>query len=144
MLLGQFEGRVTSKNQLAFPKTFRDQLGGRLIVTKGLEGHLIVVSERNWKTLLEGTEGKPFTNTQARQTQRYLLGNASFVTADSRGRFVLAEYLKKHANIKTEIIFAGLQRFVEIWDKNSWEKHQEELAKTVASIADRLGGEEKK
>ncbi len=144
MLLGQFEGRVSSKNQIAFPKVFRDHLGGKLIVTKGFEGYLIVVSERNWKTLLEGTEGKPFINTDARQTQRYLLGNASFVTADSRGRFVLADHLKKHANIKTEIIFAGIERFVEIWDKNSWEKHQEELSQKVASIADRLGREEDK
>lgn len=143
MLIGQFEGTVSSKNQISFPKQFRDFLGSKLIITKGLEGYLIVVSEKNWKTLLEGTENKPFTNIEARHTQRYLLGNASFVAIDGRGRFVLSEHLKKHAQITGEIVFAGIERFVEIWDKGLWEKHQEELSKTVSTVADRLGKEEK-
>ena len=138
MLLGQHAGKLSSKNQIAFPKDFRDQLGSNLIVTKGLEGYLIVVSYKNWKTLLEGTEGKPFTNTKARLTQRYLLGNASMVTVDKRGRFVLPEHLRLHANIKTDIIFAGIERFAEIWDKGEWDKHQKELSTKVAGIADRL------
>ncbi|MGE5042316.1 MAG: division/cell wall cluster transcriptional repressor MraZ [Candidatus Levyibacteriota bacterium] len=143
MLIGQYEGTVSSKNQISFPKQFRDFLGSKLIVTKGLEGYLIVVSEENWKTLLEGTENRPFTNTEARLTQRYLLGNASFVTVDARGRFILADHLRKHAEIKSDVIFAGIERFVEIWDKDAWEKHQEELSKTVSTVADRLGKEEK-
>ena len=142
MLLGQQTGTVSTKNQIAFPKNFRDYLGNKLVITKGLEGYLIVVSEKNWKTLLEGTEGKPFTNTDARLTQRYLLGNASLVTIDTRGRFVLADHLKKHAHIKTDIIFAGIERFVEVWDKDMWEKHQEELTQKVTTVADRLGKEE--
>lgn len=141
MLIGQHEGTVSAKNQIAFPKSFRDQLGARLIVTKGLEGYLIVVSERNWKTLLEGTVGKPFTSSSARQTQRYLLGNASTVTIDSRGRFVIAEHLKKYAGLTNDIIFAGIDRFVEIWDKKRWEETQDMLAKNVVGIADKLSEE---
>lgn len=138
MLLGQFDAKLSAKNQIAFPKSFRAVLGSRLIVTKGLEGYLIAVSEKNWKTLLEGTQNKPFTNRDARETQRYLLGNASFVQIDSRGRFVIAEHLKKHAGIKSDIIFAGIERFVEIWDKDTWEKHQTDLSTRVATIADKL------
>ena len=138
MLLGQYDAKLSAKNQIAFPKSFREVLGSRLIVTKGLEGYLIAVSEKNWKTLLEGTQNKPFTNRDARETQRYLLGNASFVRIDSRGRFVIAEHLKKHAGIKSDIIFAGIERFVEIWDKQTWEKHQADLSTRVATIADKL------
>lgn len=142
MIIGQKSGTVSVKNQIAFPKEFRTELGDRLIVTKGLGKYLIVVSERNWKTLLEGTGNKPFTNTNARETQRYILGNASFVEIDKRGRFVLPDYLREHAEIKTEIIFAGIERFVEVWSKNNWQKHNEELKDTVVSIADTLGGED--
>ncbi len=144
MLIGQFEGTVSAKNQISFPRNFRRVLGEKLIITKGLEGYLIVVSQKNWKTLLEGSENRPFTNQEARLTQRYLLGNASFVTVDTRGRFIITEHLRKHAKIKQDIIFAGIERFVEIWDKEAWEKHQEELEKTVAGIAGKLDkGEEK-
>lgn len=141
MLIGQYESKLSEKNQAGLPKKFRDQLGEKLIVTKGFEECLIVVSEENWKTLLEGTEGKPFTNKSTRELQRFLLGNASDVELDVKGRFVIPEYLRKFANLNDEIVFVGIQRFVEIWDKKQWEKHQEELAKDIDSIAERLSEE---
>src|SRR6201986_3394444 len=124
MLLGQYESKVGVKHQAGLPKRFRDTLGDKLIVTKGFENCLIVVSETNWKTLLEGTEGKPFTNKATRELQRFLLGNATYVELDGQGRFVIPEYLRNFAGIKEEVIFAGIQRFIEVWDKKKWDDHQ--------------------
>lgn len=138
MLIGQFEGRVAEKYQIAFPKRFREILGDTLVITKGLEQNLIVVSEKNWKTLLEGTEGKPFTNKNARELQRFLLGNATYVELDSKGRFVLPEFLRIYAQIGEEVIYAGIERFVEIWDKKKWEEHQKQLSGTIVSVAEKL------
>lgn len=138
MLIGQFEGKVSEKYQTAFPKRFREVLGEKLIITKGLENCLIVVSEKNWKTLLEGTEGKPFTSKNAREMQRFLLGNASVVELDSKGRFVLPEFLRKYGDIHQDIIFAGIERFVEIWDKKNWEEQQMRLSENIATIAEKL------
>lgn len=142
MLIGQYESKIGEKHQAALPKKFRDVLGEKLIITKGFENCLIIVSEENWKTLLEGTEGRPFTNKSARELQRFLLGNATDVELDSKGRFVLPEYLRKFASIDSEIIFAGIQRFVEVWDKGAWEKHQKELSKDIDFIADKLSSVE--
>src|SRR5437868_6883969 len=108
MLIGQFEGKVTEKHQTVLPKQFRKILGTKVIITKGLEECLLIVSESNWKTLLEGTEGRPFTKKDVRQLQRYLLGNATVVDTDALGRFVLPEYLRRYASIDSEIIFAGI------------------------------------
>jgi MraZ protein len=141
MLLGQYESRIGEKHQLGLPKKFRDVLGDTLIVTKGFESCLLIVSEKNWKTLLEGTEGKPFTSKSTRELQRFLLGNASYVDLDSKGRFVIPEYLRAFAHINTDIIFVGISRFVELWDKKSWEEHQMELGKNIESIAERLNEE---
>jgi MraZ protein len=138
MLIGQYEGKIGEKHQAALPKKFREVLGEKLIVTKGFENCLIVVSEENWKTLLEGTEGKPFTNKSTRELQRFLLGNATYVELDAKGRFVLPEYLRNFAQIKSEIIFAGIQRFIEIWDKKHWDEHQQQLSKDIGFIAEKL------
>ncbi len=138
MLIGYIDGKVGEKYQVAFPKKFREILGKKLIVTKGLDANLILVSEANWKTLLEGTESKPFINKDAREVQRFLLGNASYITIDSQGRFVLPEYLREHAGIGKEIVFAGLIRFVEIWDKKRWVENQKQLSETIPSVAERL------
>lgn len=141
MLLGQYDGKIGEKHQAALPKKFRDQLGDKLIITKGFENCLIVVSEGNWKTLLEGTEGKPFTNKNTRELQRFLLGNATYVELDTKGRFVIPEFLRNFAGVKSDIVFAGIQRFVEIWDKEQWEEHQKGLSATITSIAEKLSEE---
>ena len=138
MLLGQYDGKLSEKHQAALPKKFRDELGDRLIITKGFENCLIAVSEENWKTLLEGTEGKPFTSKNTRELQRFLLGNATYVELDGKGRFVIPEFLRNFAGIKNDVIFAGIQRFVEIWDKTKWEENQKELSENITSIAERL------
>lgn len=142
MLIGQYESKIGEKHQAALPKKFRDNLGEKLIITKGFENCLIIVSEENWKTLLEGTEGKPFTNQATREMQRFLLGSASDIELDGKGRFVVPEYLRKFADLHEEIVFVGIQRFVEVWDKKHWEKHQEELAKNIDSIAEKLSQKE--
>ena len=142
MLLGQHESKVSEKNQVGLPKKFRETLGDSIIVTKGFENCLIIVSESNWKTLLEGTEGKPFTHKASRDVQRYLLGNATQVDLDAKGRFVIPEYLRKFASISGEIVFAGIDRFVEVWDKSLWEENQTVLANNIEGIAERLSSGE--
>lgn len=138
MLIGQYEGKVGAKNRLAFPKKFREILGDKLIVTLGYEKSLIVVSETGWKALLEGTEGRPFIQSEARETQRFLLGGASFVELDNKGRFIIPNYLRSFAEIKDEIIFLGLSRYVEIWDKVRWTAYSENLEKDIDKIAKKL------
>ena len=92
MLLGQYEGKVGAKNRIAVPKKIRTITGDKLIITFGYEKSLIIVSEEGWKALLEGTEGKPFIQKPARETQRFLLGGASFVELDDKGRFITVSY----------------------------------------------------
>ncbi|MCL5970602.1 MAG: division/cell wall cluster transcriptional repressor MraZ [Patescibacteria group bacterium] len=144
MLIGQYEGKVGAKARTALPKKFREILGDKLIITKGYENSLIVVSEENWKALLEGTEGRPFIQKESRETQRFLLGGASFVELDSKGRFIVPLYLRGFAEIKDEIIFLGLSRYVEIWDKKKWEEYKVNLENDIDKISKRLLESDKK
>ena len=144
MLIGQYEGKIDIKGRTAFPKRFREILGDKLIVTLGYENSLIVVSEENWKALLEGTEGRPFIQSETRETQRFLLGGASSVELDGKGRFILPAYLRSYGQIKSEVIFLGLSRYVEIWDKDKWEEYRKTLEKNIDSISQRLVEKEEK
>lgn len=144
MLIGQYTGTIGAKGRVAFPKKFREVLGDKLIVTQGYENSLIVVSEEGWKALLEGTEGKPFIQAETRETQRFLLGGASFSELDDKGRFILPTYLRDFAKIGDEIVFLGLSRYVEIWDKKRWEEYKQNLEKNIDSISKRLISGEKK
>ena len=138
MLLGQYEGKLEAKNRIAFPKKLRAILGNKLIITFGYENSLIIVSQEQWKALLEGTEGKPFIQQEARETQRFLLGGASFVELDDKGRFVIPSYLREFAKIQSEVVFLGLHRYVEMWDRGVWREYSKGLEKNIDKISQRL------
>ncbi|MEK7060950.1 MAG: cell division/cell wall cluster transcriptional repressor MraZ [Patescibacteria group bacterium] len=144
MLIGQFEGKVGAKGRTAFPKKFREELGDKLIITFGYENSLIVVSEENWRSLLEGTEGKPFIQSETRETQRFLLGGAVSVELDSKGRFILPSFLREFAGIKAEIVFLGLSRYVEVWDKTRWLEYRKNLENNIERISQKLVEKEEK
>jgi MraZ protein len=138
MLVGQYRGKISQKGRVAFPKSFRELLGANLVITCGYEGCLIAVSEKEWKTLLEGTENKPFVFRPIRDTLRFLLGNAAEVELDPQGRFVMPVHLREYADLSGEVVFVGLQRYVEIWDKKKWDERQNYLEKNIASISEKL------
>src|SRR3989344_4997605 len=143
MLLGQFKGIVGEKSRIALPKKLREIIGSKLIITLGYENSLIIVSEEGWKALLEGTEGRPFIEKPARETQRYLLGGATFIELDSKGRFVIPDYLRRFAKIKTEAVFLGLSRYIELWDKELWEVYRLDLEKNIDKISTKLINKDK-
>jgi len=142
MLIGQHDGKVDIKGRVAIPKKLRTALGDKIIITLGYENSLIIVPEEGWRALLEGTEGKPFIQQEARETQRFLLGGASSVSLDSKGRFVVPLYLRSFGKIQDEVVFIGLYRFVEMWDKAIWEKYRKNLEKNIDRISNKLIGKE--
>lgn len=138
MLLGQVIVKVGDKGRIALPKKFREVLGDKIIVTYGFENSLMIVSEKNWKPLLEGTEDKPFLLSGARDTQRFLLGSASPIELDSQGRCVLPEYLRDFAGIGEEVVFVGLYKYAELWDGKKWEAYRKNMQKNISEVAEKL------
>lgn len=143
MILGQYESKVATKHQIVFPKKFREAFGERVILTKGIDGCIMGVSEANWKTLLEGTEGKPFIDKTSHEVQRYLLGNAIEVELDKKGRCVLPDFLRTHAGITTDVMIIGLDRYMEIWDRTKWQSYNETLTSQIGDITERLAERQK-
>jgi MraZ protein len=142
MLLGQVNNKLDDKNRLSFPSRFRKEMGDKLIITQNMEGSLLVVASSEWKTLLAGTENKPFILKEAREVQRFLFGGASEIELDNKGRFILPEHLKIYSGIESEAVFVGVYNRVEIWDKKRWEEHNKNnLVKNISEISEKLRGE---
>jgi MraZ protein len=138
MLLGEFNAKIDRKGRVALPSSFRKVLGNELIITKGYENTLIIVSIENWKTLLEGTEGKPLIQSETREVQRFLLGSAFDVSLDTKGRVLLPVSLRSFANIEEDIVFLGLSRYVEAWSQSRWSEHRKILEENIGRISEKL------
>lgn len=144
IVLGQYHSKVSFKGRVAFPKKFREILGKKIILTRGYEGCLIAVSEERWQTLTESTENKPFVFGAARDTARFLLGNAALIELDEQGRFVIPLHLREYGVIEKEAVFLGLNRYVEIWGKDKWRNYQNYLNKNIDKISEGLNREDEK
>ena len=126
------------KNRVAFPKKFREELGEKLIVTQGYEGCLVIVSPSQWQTMIDESSSGPFVSQSVRDTSRFLLGGAAEVELDDQGRFVISPNLIEYAQIKNEIIFLGLSRWVEVWDAEKWLQRKQYIVEHSSEIADKL------
>jgi MraZ protein len=69
------------------------------------------------------------------------LGGAQDVELDAKGRFILPDYLRQFGQIEDSVVFVGLSRYVEIWDKKIWEEYQIGLSKRIDAISQRLAKE---
>jgi len=137
-LLGQYQAKLDLKGRLFFPSKLKKILGNNLIITRGYEGSLIVVKKDSWNSLTQNIQSQPFVSGAARETARFILGNATQISLDSQGRFLCPTYLKKYAGLKNQVIFLGLGNYVEIWDQKTWNNHQEKLDSTISTISEKI------
>lgn len=140
MLLGEVVYKVGQKRRLALPKKFRQQLGDRLVVTRGYEGCLVMVSEAEWQSLIAEVDQASFLDINARASARFLLGGANEVELDAQGRFVVPDVLYEYAGLKDEVVFVGLGKWIEVWDTTQWDGIQKQLAENGSAIAQQLIG----
>jgi MraZ protein len=138
MLIGQYSGKVSAKYQIAFPKKFREFLGDELIVSQGFEGSLLVVSEKNWRTLIETAQDHPLTQANARDTKRFLLGTAAHISLDEKGRFIVPEHLRIYSNLMQDVVFLGQDTYVELWDALRWQAYNQKLIDHISIVAETL------
>lgn len=138
MLIGQYRTKVSVSGRVAFPKKFRETMGDTLVVTVGYEKSLMVVSKGDWEEITQPLREKTFIDSSARDTRRYLLGQAVEIVVDDQGRFVLPDYMREYALMREEAVFLGLSKYVEVWGKETWDAHRVFLEKNGSQIAEKL------
>lgn len=138
MLIGEYKAKLQEKNRVALPKKFRDEFEGNLIITRGYEGCLIVIDSNRWKELIRLVEIRPLTNQDVRNTKRFLVGGAAEIDFDKQGRFVLPDTLVEYAHLENELMFVGVENWLEVWDLEEWNAKIQQISESAADIADRL------
>lgn len=139
MLIGEYKHTLDEKNRISIPSKFRAVLGKKIVITKGLDNCLSLYSLKDWNKIAEQLGQLSFTQSDARNFNRFLLASAHEVSIDGVGRVLIPETLCTFAKIKSKVVFAGMYNRVEIWDEDTWTTFNDQVSKNADTIAEKLG-----
>lgn len=76
LLIGEYEHSLDVKGRLIMPAKFREDIGEKFIITKGLDGCLFAFSIDEWKKFEEKLATLPISNKDARLFSRFFLSRS--------------------------------------------------------------------
>lgn len=133
MFMGEFHHNLDDKNRLIIPSKFREELGKKFVITRGLEECLFVYSMEEWNKIILKLRSLPFTNKDARTFMRMFLSGATECELDSNGRIIIPSNLITYSSLVKEAIVLGVNERLEIW---SSEKYNNFFSSNIEKFSD--------
>ena len=84
MFIGQYNNKMDAKGRLSIPIKFRDDLGEKFIITRGLDSCLFGYSLQEWQKVESKIKSLPITKKNARTFQRFFFSGATEVEIDKQ------------------------------------------------------------
>ncbi|HYG59939.1 MAG TPA: division/cell wall cluster transcriptional repressor MraZ [Symbiobacteriaceae bacterium] len=140
MFMGEFQHSVDAKGRMIIPAKFREGLGERFIVTRGLDNCLFVFPLREWAAMSDRLEQLPMASGAARQFTRLLYSGATECELDPQGRILIPTNLRQYAAIDKEAVVIGVPKRVEIWAREKWEQYSLDGEENFSETAEKLLG----
>ncbi|MGI6097518.1 MAG: division/cell wall cluster transcriptional repressor MraZ [Dethiobacteria bacterium] len=138
MFMGEYQHTVDAKGRLIMPAKFRDELGEKFIVTRGLDQCLFVYPLVEWSRLEEKFKTLPFTKRENRAFMRLFFSGATECELDKQGRILIPTNLREYACIQREVVIIGVSTRVEVWSKAVWGEYSNEADLSFEQIAEKI------
>lgn len=139
MLFGEYIYKMDAKKRLPMPARLREQLGPRVVVTRGLEGCLFVYPLNIWSEVAQKLASAPQGSAASRGFTRLLLSSAYEADLDALGRILIPDSLKSYAELGKEVMVNGVGNRLEIWSKEQWEQYKARTEKAIGELAEKMG-----
>ncbi|MBP1930650.1 MraZ protein [Ammoniphilus resinae] len=136
--MGEYQHTIDEKGRITVPAKFREELGEKFVVTRGLDRCLFVYPMEEWKQLEAKLKTLPFTRSDARAFTRFFFSGATECELDKQGRVNIPGPLRQHANLDKDCVVIGVSSRVEIWSMQHWESYFEESENSFNEIAEKI------
>ncbi len=141
MFMGEYHHTIDEKGRIIIPAKFREMLGEKFIVTRGIENCLFVYPNDEWQKIVTKLESLPFTKRDARQFVRFFLSGATIAEFDKQGRVNLTTPLIDYAKLNKDCVVIGTGSRLEIWSSEDWNSFFESAKDNMSDIAENLFNE---
>jgi MraZ protein len=141
MFLGTHEHTLDDKSRLTLPAKFRQAFAGGVVVTRGLDPCLVAYPRDEWARSQSRIAELDTLSGEARGLQRVVYANAVEGDLDKQGRIVIPAALKEFAALDRDVVVAGVNDHLEIWDRAAWRRELTESEGRTRDVAERLAAQ---
>ena len=141
MLLGTHEHTLDDKSRLTLPAKFRQAFAGGVVVTRGLDTCLVAYPREEWARSQSRIAQLDTLRGEARSLQRVVYANAVEGELDKQGRIVIPAALKEFATLDRDVVVAGVNDHLEIWDRAAWRRELTDSEGRTRDVAERLAAQ---
>lgn len=138
VFIGEYQHTLDTKGRVIMPSKFREGLGVRFIVTKGLDNCLFVYSLDEWQELESRLHTLPLTSKDARAFIRFFFSGATECELDKQGRILIPANLREYGQLDKDLVIIGVASRVEIWGRERWEDYNDEANLDLESILSKV------
>lgn len=138
MFIGEYQHNIDDKNRIVVPTKYRELLGEKFVITRGLEKCLYIMPLKEWEVIMDKLKSLPFTKKDARTFSRYFLSGASTCEFDKSGRINITSPLALYAGLEKECVFIGVNDRIELWNKFEFDNFMNDNIEEMENIAEHL------
>ena len=124
MFFGEFDYKIDEKGRVPIPPRFRNALKDGVVLTPGIEKCITAYTLADWKKLSADLTSGSVTPSKLRKLNRAIFATAFSTKIDGQGRIALPAPLRERAEIMDEVVVAGANTCLEIWNKVLWEEER--------------------
>ena len=124
MFFGEFEYKIDEKGRVPIPPKFRRALKDGVVLAPGAEKCITVYPVAEWKKLAASLTSSTVTPAKLRRLKRAMFATAFNLNMDGQARIALPTSLREYAEIIDEIVIAGANDYLELWNKIHWEEEK--------------------
>ena len=124
MFFGEFEYKIDQKGRVPLPPRFRRELKDGVVLMPGVEKCIWAYPLAEWKKLAASLTTGSFTPSKLRRLNRAIFATAFYLSIDGQGRIALPIPLREYAEIVDEVVIAGANTYLEIWNIVLWEEEK--------------------
>ena len=125
MFFGEFNYKIDEKGRVPLPPRFRKELKDGVVLSPGAEKCINVYPVAEWKKLAGTLTGGSLTpKEKLRRLNRAIFATAFNVNMDGQGRVALPVPLREDAEIVEDVVIAGANTYLEIWNQVLWEEEK--------------------
>ncbi len=141
MFFGEFNYKIDEKGRVPVPPRFRREFKDGVVLAPGVEKCINAYTLSEWKKLAAELTSSSVTPKKMRRLNRAVFATAFNTFIDGQGRVALPVPLREHAEIMDEVVIAGANTYLEIWNKIHWEEEkavsQEQAWQIIESLEKR-------